>query len=371
MKRVLSVLLLIPLFCVQAWAIRGGPYDGIAWRDLSALSGIYGVAMYGLVQSETGWAKEQDKFSKLNEDSAPVQNFLPETGTDISTTAVLNINMPPQGVADGKMILFHRGLMYLGVAKGIINRKSHSILMLSELSHFTILSGASYTKTSGTVSSQNVVEGTLETVVTRGTNTRNEVGNFDGMKAVPIVVLDRMMAGRIDLKLDWDYFTGLISVTGVANYAMVTGNPTSTYPFALWSVMRDFTFIDNISSSDGTVSTESRTVTAPDPDVLRQFEDGSVYLKLRAEGYRIADGPTNSVAEYITPSTETVYQIGGGEAIQANPTGGGGGAGGGGAGGRGGAGGVGGVGGAGGGVGGAGGGLGVGGVGGGIGGALR
>ncbi len=368
MKRVLSVLLLIPFLCTQAWAIRGGPFDGLAFRDLGAISGLYGVAMYGL--SKPGWTREQSTVSTDAQTGETSEPYSPQTGGEISTTAVMNLNLPVQGIADGQILLFYKGLMFVGYAKGMVNRKDQSLLLMSELSHYTILSGASYTKNTGSEITGLVQQGTTAAVAppAGGGNTQNQ----NGVQSTPVVLLDRMMSGRIDLKLDLDYFTGLISVGGVANYAMVTGDPSASGDKATWSVLRDFAYVEINRKTTDTGATETTTVTtAPDINSLRQVEDSTVYLKMAAEGYRLTDGLAGGRADdYAVPAADTFYQIGAGGVQQTTTGGGGVGGGGGGAGGgRGGGGGVGGVGAIGGGVGALGGALG-GGIPGGVGGAV-
>ncbi len=339
MKRVLSVLLLIPFLCTQAWAIRGGPYDDIAYRDIGALAGIYGIALYGLNDPQTG-------LDPTVQEQTLTKNY-PSTGSEVSTTAILNLNLPPQGIADGKILLFYKGLMYVGYAKGIVLRKSLKLLLLSELSHYTILSGATYTKTTGTQVTGLVQQGTQAAVAPANPGAGGGGQNQNGLQATPIAVLGSMMTGRIDLNLSLDYFSGLLSVSGFANYVMVQGEPDASGAYASWSVMRDFAsvVIDSRTTETGATETTTQT-TAPDAEALRQFANSAVFLKLEAEGYRLTDGLAAGTADdYLVPAAETFFQIGGGGILR--PTGGvgggvGGGGGGGGVGGAGGAGGLGG-----------------------------
>jgi hypothetical protein len=162
MKRVLSLLLLIPFLTVQAWALRGGPYDGLNGRSLSALAGMYGVVLTGNVL--------------LNEKDEAVNPVNPET------TGVMAMSIPGSGMASGRILIFAQGLMYLGNAQGIVDQRSSKITLVSQVSHY---------------------------VARMATN---------GITRQSGIAVDAILSGQMNLALNLDYFTGLIEVAGGAKY---------------------------------------------------------------------------------------------------------------------------------------------------------
>jgi hypothetical protein len=160
MKRVLSLLLLIPFLTVQAWALRGGPYDSLNGRSMAALAGTYGIVLDGNVLPE-------------GPDAKPVN---PET------TGVMTMAIPTSGMATGRILIFSQGLMYLGNAQGTVDQRSGKIALVSQVSHYvarTVSNGI--TKQSG-------------------------------------VAIDAILSGKMNLSLSLDYFSGLIEVAGSATY---------------------------------------------------------------------------------------------------------------------------------------------------------
>ncbi len=162
MKRVLSLLLLIPFLTVQAWALRGGPFDGLNGRSQSALAGTYGVVLSGNVL-----------FNELDKNAAPVN---PET------TGIMAMSLPGAGMASGRILIFAQGLMYLGNAQGVVDQRSNKITLVSQVSHY------------------------VAHLVT------------DGITRQSGVAVDAILSGKMDLQLSLDYFTGLIEVVGSAKY---------------------------------------------------------------------------------------------------------------------------------------------------------
>jgi hypothetical protein len=162
MKRVLSLLLLIPFLTVQAWALRGGPYDGLNGRSQSALAGTYGVVLSGNVL-----------FNEAEKSAAPVN---PET------TGIMAMSVPGAGMASGRILIFAQGLMYLGNAQGVVDQRSNKITLVSQVSHY------------------------VAHLVT------------DGITRQSGVAVDAILSGKMDLQLSLDYFSGLIEVGGTATY---------------------------------------------------------------------------------------------------------------------------------------------------------
>lgn len=165
MKRVLSLLLLIPFLVTQAWAIRGGPYDSPLGISQAALSGTYGIALQGTV------------------DADETQN------TDaMSTTGALAISVPTSGMVTGRVLIFDKGLMYFGAGQGLVDPRSGSMKLLAQASHYTVV------------------------------NANNNAAN-------PMV--DYILSGQINLNLDVDYFSGLIVASGDAVFASYDTVPPS------------------------------------------------------------------------------------------------------------------------------------------------
>ena len=169
MKRVLSLLLLVPFLTVQAWALRGGPYDGLKGRSLSALAGMYGVVLTGNVE--------------LNEAGRPKDPTKPEEDpVNPETTGVMVMSIPGSGMASGRILIFAQGLMYLGNAQGIVDQRSGKIALVSQVSHY------------------------VSRVATNGLTTQSGIA------------VDAILSGKMDLALSLDYISGLIEVAGGAKY---------------------------------------------------------------------------------------------------------------------------------------------------------
>ena len=169
MKRVLSLLLLVPFLTVQAWALRGGPYDGLNGRSLSALAGMYGVVLTGNVE--------------LNEAGRPKDPTKPEEDpVNPETTGVMVMSIPGSGMASGRILIFAQGLMYLGNAQGIVDQRSGKIALVSQVSHY------------------------VSRVATNGLTTQSGIA------------VDAILSGKMDLALSLDYISGLIEVAGGAKY---------------------------------------------------------------------------------------------------------------------------------------------------------
>ena len=303
MIRVLSFLLILPFLCTQAWAIRGGPYDGLQWRGLSALAGTYGVAMRGMRKDATTkeWStKTTERVSDLADPSAS-EFHDPDPSVDdvVSTTAVLYLNVPANGVCSGQILLFHKGLMYFGSTTGMVERRSMKITLLSELSHYSVYSGATYTQRT----SLDLTSGSAQ-------------GSQVGITAIPRAILDFMLAGQIDLDISMDYYTGLVNLDGFANYVEVGSNQNTTQTFRR-SILRDLT---EVTETNGVLNTTSNPVqnVVPTPEVNQTIsgtgtpnDDVTLFngVKLKATGARQSTDVIPAQA-FIAPSAGTSWQIG-------------------------------------------------------------
>lgn len=303
MIRMLSFLLIFPLICTQAWAIRGGPYDGLQWRGLSALAGTYGVAMRGMRQDTTTkeWStKTTEKGTDpLNPGSPEYANPDPAADDVVSTTAVLYLTVPATGICRGQILLFHKGLMYFGSAAGMVERRSMKITLLSELSHYSVLSGAIYTE---------------RTALDVNSGSASVQATGLGINSTPRAILDFMLAGHIDLDISMDYFTGLVNVDGYANYVEVGTTAPSTEAYRR-SILRDLTIVDEFYT--GTVNGGSLNVDSSGVEkVLNASQStGSISplttngVKLKAAGARQSTDVT-PVQGFTAPSAGTSWQIG-------------------------------------------------------------
>lgn len=229
----------------------------------------------------------------------------PDPSTDgvVSTTAVLYLTVPTTGICSGQILLFHRGLMYFGSATGMVERRSMKITLLSELSHYSVYSGATYTQRT----SLDIFSG-ISAVQATGL----------GINANPRAILDFMLAGQIDLDVSMDYFTGLINLDGFANYVEVGSNQNTTQYFRR-SILRDLTEVtevngslttsnnpvENVVSSPESIRTVQGDGSGTPNDVITRFNG----VKLKATGARQSTDVTPQQA-FISPSAATAWQIG-------------------------------------------------------------
>jgi hypothetical protein len=223
----------------------------------------------------------------------------PSTDSIVSTTAVLYLTVPATGICSGKILLFHKGLMYFGTATGMIERREMKITLLSELSHYSVYSGATYTQRT----SLDVTSGSAQ-------------GSQVGINAIPRAILDLMLAGQIDLDISMDSFTGLVNLDGFANYVEVGSNQNTTQFFRR-SVLRDLT---EVTETNGILNTTSNPVqnVVLTPEVNQTIsgagtrnDDLTLFngVKLKATGARQSTDIT-PVQGFITPSAGTSWQIG-------------------------------------------------------------
>ena len=324
----LSLLLIIPLLCTQLWAVSGGPYNSLNSREISAFSGTYGVSMRGMLRVPLG--VRADDQSVVNKPLVYRESD-PGNDNDVSTTAVLYLTVPNSGIVNGKIMLFHKGLMYIGTSTGMVERRRMSILMLSELTHYIVLSGNSFRET---VSENIPIPGqTQQTDFYR---------QGVGLTGSPSAVMDSMLAGQIDLTLSLNEFTGLITVDGWANYVEVGAElstasanvlmdvgyrsspnrdysqqstptfATSELKYTGRSVARDIVTSQMILNG-GTVVAGTWKMQLVEN--VRQPENTKVNglngIKLKAEGARNTT-ETVAIANFIAPRSGTYWQIWGG-----------------------------------------------------------
>lgn len=311
MMRAISLLLLVPFLTVQAWALSGGPYDGFNGRSMAAFSGTYGVVMNGI-----------------------------ENPAD---TGIMTMTIPTSGMLQSRVLIFRKGLMYLGSSMGTMDQRDGSITLMSQMSHF-----ASRTVT-------------------------------DGIQKQSGVFVDSMLTGKMGMNLVLNYFSGMLEVGGEASYyeydpmlSKVTiqvsngnrtqnagqnystdistnGNLSGTFTgtiekpdIGISTPELEGTAFQNRNQNDGTnkLSLDSTTTTLTEtiynPDVVRQHpiepgSEGDRLVTFRLDGVR-QDTSVAALSPFTPPSEETFFQI-----EVALPAGGGAGTGAGGAGGNGGA----------------------------------
>ena len=310
MKRVLSLLLLIPFLTVQAWALRGGPYDSMVSR--SAYAGTYGVAFSGTsVVSDT----DPDQFLK--------------NANGQEAVGVMTLSVPSSGAASGRVLIFNAGLMYLGNAQGTLNagdmtqKGKAKMTLLQQMSHYTARTAS------------------------------------DGLQKQGGVVVDLILSGPLTLELATNYYTGLIEVSGtgklykfapmITEAKLTTSNVVTQDSVVTGQSLvvgtnqtRTVTTVDPDGST--VTTTESTTTTGPasttsgnttttggtqtstfEPDKVRQppVTASQVFMNLTAVGVR-EDTAVAATAPFTVPTEETFFQID----IPAATTGGGGGTGG-------------------------------------------
>jgi hypothetical protein len=309
MKRVLSLLLLIPFLTVQSWAWRGGPYDSMVSR--SAYAGTYGVAF-------TGSAKDREEvpdpfLKKIGNE--PVDKNDPTKGTlESSAIGVMTMSVPSAGLASGRVLLFNAGMMYLGNAQGTLNAGSVTqpgkakMTMLQQLSHYTARTAS------------------------------------NGIQKQGDVVVDLILSGALNLELATNFQTGLIEVTGTGKLykfaPMMTAVKVDTTTATTQESQGTDQTVTSTSSSTSTqtvvddvgatVTTNSgQQTTGPsstnntnvnttgavqtltfEPEKVRQapVHDSEYFMSLTALGVR-EDTNAAVPSPFTAPSEQTFFQI--------------------------------------------------------------
>lgn len=160
MKQVLSLLLLIPFLSVQVLAGLGGPYEDAFSYSKAAWAGTYGISLQGVPLGDT-------------EAASP---------NSVSTTGVMAVSIPNSGFCTARVLIFDKGLMYFGSGQGNLDPRSKHLHLITQASHYAF----------------------IESVTLPGGVT---------------TLVDYILSGQVDLKLNVDYLAGVVSATGKAVFA--------------------------------------------------------------------------------------------------------------------------------------------------------
>ncbi len=259
MKRVLSLLLLIPFLVTQAWALHGGPYESAFGNSQSFLAGTYGVSLQG-----------QSQYQQTNDGD--------------SSTGILAFTVPNVGLASGRVLIFESGYMYMGSAQGHVDFRSGKISLLSQLSHYSV----------------NVAT--------------------TGVSQASIAVIDSMLSGVINLNLSLNYFSGLVEATGTADYTLnntlvAQDSITTISGGSVTTSVQQFNVTLATSGTPGTrpdthVIVDPTTMTDPGTTNPNRDIAASVshYLRLVADGVREGTD-TTAIPAFTAPSTATSFQV--------------------------------------------------------------
>jgi len=301
MNRVLSLLLLVPFLITQVltvtpgWA-RGGPFDDMLSRSLSALAGTYGVALTG---DSSTW-------------SIPAADGTTQSNPNSNVTGVLALTLPPVGIATGRVLLFNQGLMYMGNAQGLLDPRTGDLKLLSQLSHYFVR------------------------ITTDGATQGNSA------------VVDSIYSGQIDLHLSVDYFTGLIAAEGQARFSeydpligtvtqktssitptsTTSSNATTTGPNDTKAVSTSNTSVvtepdgstttttTSTTNNEGATSNATSSTTASTAgtavsnfyDTTKQQQKRLLDLQLTASGVRQST-ETPNIGAFVAPTVATSFQV--------------------------------------------------------------
>ena len=316
MKRVLSLLLLIPFLTVQAWALRGGPYDSMISR--AAYAGTYGVAIEGIATTPT-----EPKIAGSTQDN-PDYDALLVNANQQPVVGVMTLSVPASGSPAGRVIVFNAGMMYLGNAQGTLNAGNVTVpakakmTLLQQLSHYTV----------------------------RTTS--------NGVQKQGDAVVDLILSGPLTMEAQPNYFTGIIELNGtgklykyspmmsqvqintqtstdqtstigqlVTQTTSSTSTQTSTNDAGETVTNTTSTQTTSPSTTSNTTNTGTTQKLTYDPSTVRQpaVSGGSVFMELAAVGFR-EDTNSTAPAPFTPPTDQTLFQI---EVPVANTTGGGGG----------------------------------------------
>ena len=305
MKRVLSLLLLIPFLVTQAWAITGGPYDSITARSLSAYSGTYGVIMQGSSTDDDDWNNDPKNKAEIAAGTATTSSAIgflgfsiPRPGSKSSgnSGSTGGTGGTGGGTAQGSgtltyasMLIFDQGLMYTGVSHGIIDIRSGKLALLSQATHYAVRIAS------------------------------------NGLTQTSASVPDAILNGVVNLNLSLNYYSGLIEAEGKATFTLydplVTESSTSAVTNTT-SGANQKGFVSTTVETDGTVtlttttnqtdqSTDQVTNTKQvfDPSKVRQqgVANGKPYLVMTASGGR-QDPYDEGVFAISPPSAATNFQ---------------------------------------------------------------
>jgi len=276
-------------------------------RSQSALSGTYGVALTGAYAAPS--EDETASGGKLTWEKGTQLSPIPTT--DSSITGVLAFSIPTFGLASGRILLFDRGLMYLGTAQGMADQRDGTVTLLAQLSHYFVRS------------------------------------NTDGAtQPTDSSAVDSIYSGQIKLSLSLDYFSGVIQAFGDAKfteYSPLTGSvsvstttkttdETGNGPgYTTSSTASNTTGSTNTATTteadgsttalttgstktDTTTSTSTNTKTTTIKSFNTDTQAGTdtkryqLALRLTASGVRQST-TVNTIAAFSVPSAATSFQI--------------------------------------------------------------
>jgi hypothetical protein len=240
MKRVLSLLLLIPFLVTQSWAMRGGPYDSPLGNSQAALSGTYGIALQGV----------QGAGEVANPDA-------------LSTTGALAVSVPTSGLVTGRVLIFDKGLMYIGAGQGLVDPRSGSMKLLAQASHYSLF-------------------------------------NANTTSVAPMV--DYILSGQVNLNLNVDYFSGLIVATGDAVFASYD------------------TFPESVQQTSVTTTSTSNTGTTGDGVTTQTSANGTTVKRENVATIIEPDGSTTTVTTTTTGPDSTSTKNSNSNATQTGQT---------------------------------------------------
>ena len=308
MKRVLSLLLLIPFLTVQAWALRGGPYDSMISR--AAYSGTYGVVF-------SGTSYKVPDASNLED---PKDSFFEKVDGQ-SVTGVMTMSVPGAGATSGRVLVFNAGMMYLGNAQGVLNAGDTSkpgagkLTMFLQMSHYSARNAFGPDPESGAITANGVVgvdlvvNGKLD--LTLSTNYQTGLiavsGTGDLYKYVPLltsITTDSKLTTTTDTNLTLD---------GVDRTSNSTTSQTTTDASGATVTTTDSSSVTgpSLNNTTGSTTTGSTRILNYQPDTVRQkpVKDADKFMELtHFEGYR--ENTTATVLPPFTPpSAQTFFQI--------------------------------------------------------------
>jgi hypothetical protein len=308
MKRVLSLLLLIPFLVTQAWAISGGPYDSNVARSLSAYAGTYGVIMQGSSTDDDEWNNKPENKAEI----------AAGTATESSAIGFLGFSVPRPGsrssgtggatggaaggatggaTASGSgntltyasMLIFDQGLMYTGVGHGIIDIRSGKLALLSQATHYAVRVAS------------------------------------NGITQTSAAVPDAILNGVVNLGLSLNYLTGLIEAEGKASFTryetLLDESTTTTSTDGTVTNAQSTGVVVTVGADGSNTSTVTTTNTDQlgnqvtvtkqlfDPSKVRQagVPNGKPYLVMSASGAR-QDPFDEGVFAISAPSAGTNFQ---------------------------------------------------------------
>ncbi len=223
MKRVLSLLLLIPFLVTQAWALRGGPFENGFGSSQSALSGTYGVSLQGT-------------------ESAGVDS--------VSTTGVMALSVPTSGMTMGRILIFDKGLMYFGDTYGRVDPRSGSMKLLSQATHYTFM----VTANNPYIAVEGLLSGQLDLQLTR-----------DNITGLIVVSGNATFARYNPLAKTFDQGASTTSTATKNTLATTTGRSGPTTQ-ATQNVTTTETVTTTVQDPDGTTTrTVTTQTTSTDP----------------------------------------------------------------------------------------------------------